>query len=47
MVIGCILVFIGLLSILLFYPIFSMLILGLAYALFASTIWTSITYVIK
>ncbi|CAD8197327.1 unnamed protein product [Paramecium octaurelia] len=43
--IGCALVFLGLLLMLLFYPIFCMLTLGLAYALFASTIWTSIAFV--
>ncbi|CAD8178769.1 unnamed protein product [Paramecium octaurelia] len=43
--IGCALVFLGLVLMLLFYPIFCMLTLGLAYALFASTIWTSIAFV--
>ncbi|CAD8100810.1 unnamed protein product [Paramecium sonneborni] len=45
--IGCALVFLGLLLMLLFYPIFCMLTLGLSYALFASTIWTSIAFVVK
>ncbi|CAD8170213.1 unnamed protein product [Paramecium pentaurelia] len=43
--IGCALVFLGLVLMLLFYPIFCMLTLGLSYALFASTIWTSIAFV--
>lgn len=46
MMISCFLVFFGLLSIMFFYPIYGMLQLGIGYAFFGSTIWTSITFVV-
>ena len=39
-------VFVALFAILLFYPIYTMVLLGVAYSLFASAIWTSITFVV-
>jgi len=44
---GCFLVFFGLLSILFFYPVYTMIMLGVGYAVFGSTIWTSITFVVN
>lgn len=46
LVLSSFLVFVGLLSILFFYPIYSMILIGIAYSFFASTIWTAITFVV-
>jgi MFS family permease len=47
MMIGCFLVFFGLLSILFFYPVYTMLLIGVGYAVFASTIWPTITFIVS
>jgi hypothetical protein len=47
MIVACVLVFLGLASMLMFFPTYTMLLLGIAYALFGATIWTSITYVVQ